>query len=164
MRERLVAVRDVRDGDRTIEGLGSVYRSEHLKLVRIAHLITGSNIAAEDLVHDAFEATLKRWDSVDDPAGYLYMAVVNRCRSFLRRRTLESRHAHIRPDVSMPPEIDEVWEALGSLPERRRTALVLRYYADLPIDRIAALMNTRPGTVKSLIHRGKLSLQEVLES
>lgn len=164
MTGRTVAVGDVAIGKPTVEALASVYRSEHLKLVRIAHLITGSNIAAEDLVHDAFEATLKRWDGVNDPAGYLYTAVVNRSRSFLRRRKLENRHTRREPGVSLPPEIDEVWEALKRIPERRRTALVLAYYADLPIDQIARLMNAAPGTVKSLIHRGKLSLQEALDA
>lgn len=164
MTERTLAMRDVAITKPTTEALGSVYRAEHLKLVRIAHLITGSNIAAEDVVHDAFEATLKRWDKVDDPAGYLYTAVANRSRSFLRRRKLEIRHTRQEPAVSLPPGIDEVWEALKRVPERRRTALVLHYYADLPIERIATLMNTAPGTVKSLIHRGKRSLQEVLES
>jgi RNA polymerase sigma factor (sigma-70 family) len=65
--------------------------------------------------------------------------------------------------VTLPPEIDEMWGALTRLPAKRRVALVLRYYEDLPIVEIAELMQVRPGTVKSLIHRGLASLKEQLK-
>ncbi|MBU1866279.1 MAG: sigma-70 family RNA polymerase sigma factor [Actinobacteria bacterium] len=140
----------------------AVYRQEQLRLVRLAHLITGSNGVAEELVHDAFIAAYRHWDEIADPAGYLYRSVVNRSRSLLRRRAVESRH---RPDplsVVLPPEIEEVWGALCRIPARRRTALVLRYYEDLSIAQIAELMNARPSTVRSLIHRGQESLRKEL--
>lgn len=139
-----------------------VYRQEHARLVRLAHLITGSNGVAEELVHDVFIGAYRRWHHIDDPTGYLYRAVVNRSRSFLRRLRLEMRHRLHHPEVVLPPEIDETWEALQRLPSRRRTALVLRYYADLPVSRIADYMGVRPGTVRSLIHRGHQSLREEL--
>jgi DNA-directed RNA polymerase specialized sigma24 family protein len=41
--------------------------------------------------------------------------------------------------------------------------LVLRFYEDLPNDEVARLMKTRPGTVKSLVHRGLNTLREVIE-
>jgi RNA polymerase sigma-70 factor (sigma-E family) len=144
------------------ERFEAVYRREQPRLVRLAFLITGSNGVAEELVHDAFTAAYRRWRRIDDPAGYLYRAVVNRSRSFLRRRRLEAKHRPHRPDVVLPPEIDEVWEALQRLPSRRRTALVLRYYADLTVAEIASYMGARPGTVRSLIHRGHQSLREEL--
>ena len=150
--------------DGVVEGFRSVYTAEVARLVRLAHLITGSNAAAEDLVHDAFLAAFDRWDRIDDPYAYMYRAVVNRSRSFLRRRRVELTYRSEGPGVALPPEIDEMWTALARLPARRRTALVLRYYADLPIEEIADLMNARPGTVRSLIHRGHESLRKVLES
>ena len=141
----------------------TTYRQEHLRLVRLAHLITGSNAVAEELVHDAFVAAYRRWDRISDPAGYLYRSVVNRSRSALRRRAIEWRHRPDSPDVSMPPEIDEVWEALRHIPARRRSVLVLRYYEDLSVDQIADMIGARPGTVRSLIHRGHESLRKELD-
>ena len=52
------------------------------------------------------------------------------------------------------PELDETWALLRALPERQRMALVLRFYEDLSEAEIARLLECRPGTVKSLIHRG----------
>jgi RNA polymerase sigma factor (sigma-70 family) len=64
--------------------------------------------------------------------------------------------------VEPAPELDELWTVLAGLPERRRAALVLRYYEDLPIDEIARLLDCRPGTVSSLLNRGLADLREVL--
>ena len=140
----------------------TTYRHEQLRLVRLAHLITGSNGVAEELVHDAFIAAWRRWDKISDPPGYLYRSVVNRSRSLLRRRAIESRLRDGHLSVVLPPEIDGVWGALSRIPPRRRTALVLRYYEDLSVAQIAKLMNARPGTVRSLIHRAHESLRKEL--
>jgi RNA polymerase sigma factor (sigma-70 family) len=68
----------------------------------------------------------------------------------------------VEPRVELPPDVDETWSALAKIPERRRVALVLRFYEDLPVAEIAALMDCRTGTVTSLIHRGLESMREVL--
>jgi RNA polymerase sigma factor (sigma-70 family) len=64
--------------------------------------------------------------------------------------------------VTLPPDVDETWTALAGIPERRRVALVLRFYEDLSIAEIAEVMDCRAGTVTSLIHRGLASMREVL--
>jgi DNA-directed RNA polymerase specialized sigma24 family protein len=46
---------------------------------------------------------------------------------------------------------------------RRRAALVLRYYEDLPVGEIARLLDCQPGTVSSLLHRGLADLRKVLD-
>lgn len=144
------------------EPFEGVYRREHARLVRLAHLITGSNAVAEELVHDVFIAAYKRWRRINDPSGYLYRSVVNRSRSSLRRRKLEAKHRIQGPEVVMPPEVDGVWDAIQRLPIRRKTALVLRYYADWTVDEIASVMRAKPATVRSLIHRAHQSLREEL--
>jgi RNA polymerase sigma factor (sigma-70 family) len=74
------------------------------------------------------------------------------------------KHARAeREPVSLPPELDEMWDALATLSERQRVALVCRFYEDLPISEIAEVLGCRPGTVKSLIHRGLASLREVID-
>ena len=51
-------------------------------------------------------------------------------------------------------ERSAVIDALNTLPPRKREALVLRYWLDLPLAEIADAMGVRLGTVKSLISRG----------
>lgn len=150
--------------EQSIGGFRDVYETAVPHLVRLAHLITGSNSAAEDVVHDVFVSAYRKWESIEDPNGYLYRAVVNRSRSILRRRTAELKFiAASEPSEDLPPELDEVWMALSRLPAKRRTVLVLRFYADLPVDVIAEIMGVREATVRSLIHRGYMSMRKELD-
>ena len=59
-----------------------------------------------------------------------------------------------------PPEIDETWDLLATLPRDQRVALVLRYYEDLPVDEIARIMECRPATARTRIHRALAKLRE----
>lgn len=143
----------------SFEGL---YRTSCAEMTRLAYLITGSLHVAEEVTHDSFIAVQRRWDSIDHPRAYLRQTVVNRSRSHLRRLQVQ-RSAPIEPSQPvLPQEIDETWQLVQQLPIKRRTAVVLRYYLDLPIAEIAALMNVRSGTVKSLLHRGRETLRKQL--
>ncbi|MEU2613019.1 sigma factor-like helix-turn-helix DNA-binding protein [Micromonospora sp. NPDC007271] len=53
--------------------------------------------------------------------------------------------------------------ALRRVRPRQRAALFLRFYLDLPEREIAAALGCRPGTVKTLIHRGLAALREHLD-
>ncbi|HET7489614.1 MAG TPA: sigma-70 family RNA polymerase sigma factor [Acidimicrobiales bacterium] len=59
--------------------------------------------------------------------------------------------------------MDETLAALAGLSARHRAALVLKFYADLPEAEIAEALGCRPGTVKSLLHRGLAALKEKIE-
>ena len=54
--------------------------------------------------------------------------------------------------------------ALAGLPSRRREAIVLRFWLDLPEREIAAAMGISPGTVKSHVSRGLAALGRVLRA
>jgi RNA polymerase sigma factor (sigma-70 family) len=136
-----------------LDGRLALFERERAGLVRLAHTITGSNQMAEDLVHDAYLRWAERPDLMN-PGGYLRMVVVNLARDVLRRRDVAERIRAERPVPLGEPVLDETWAVVRSLPERYRTALALRFYEDLPEREIAELMGVRPGTVKSLIHRG----------
>ena len=141
----------------------ALYESERGPLVRLAMSMVDDPERAAEIVHDAFERTYLRWGRVQEPGGYLRTAVVNGCRSELRRRRVVRRH----PDppaaaVTMPEGDDEVLRAMRGLRPRQRVALALRFYADLPEKEIAEAMGVRPGTVRSLISRGLSELRDEL--
>lgn len=143
-------------GDR--EPVDDVYARMRADLVRLAHLLTGSMDMAEDVVHDAFVASSRRWATIDDPDAYLRRAVTNAAYSALRSlgrdRDKSDRYGRRATVTLENPDLDETWDVLRSLPDRQRMAIVLRFYADRPEGEIAALLGCRPGTVRSLIHRG----------
>jgi RNA polymerase sigma-70 factor (ECF subfamily) len=57
-----------------------------------------------------------------------------------------------------------IQDALDSLPENQRTAIVLSKYDDLPQKEIAGIMQTTEGAVEALIQRAKSNLKLKLSS
>lgn len=146
----------------TVQNLESLYRSQYPGLVRLAHLLTGSNSVAEEIVQDAFEQLQKRWQSIATPKPYLRKMVVNRARGHHRRRAIERKHAPAPAPPVQPQEVDEVWPLIQRLSAKQRAVLVLRFYEDLPVGEISDVLGMRPGTVKSTLHRTLRTLEEKL--
>jgi len=142
--------------------LASLYLREREAMVRLARLLTGSMVVAEEIVQEAFLKMHKQGTPPENPAGYLRTTVANVSRSHLRRLHVERRQP--APDrVSFDdPVIDETWAAVCRLPFRQRAVLALRFYEDLPEAEIARLLGCRLGTVKSSLHRGLAKLRDEL--
>ena len=149
-----------------LDRLEALYRARYEPSVRLAHLLVGSRHLAEELTQDAFVRLLPRISATDNPGGYLRVVLVNLCRDHGRRQTMAGRHPQEPQPDAPPPGIPEtssaVWLALQQLPERQRVAITLRFYADVPGDEIARILDVRPTTVRSLIHRGLAALKEVV--
>jgi RNA polymerase sigma-70 factor (sigma-E family) len=156
--------------------LAALHRENYAALVRLATVVLGDVGLAEHVVQDAFVRLQMRWRGmrgIDRPAAYLRSAVLNGCRSQLRRQRVRDRHAARRtvPPAMAGPEAsalasddhDRVIAALRTLPARQREAVVLRYYLDLGEADIAAAMRVSAGSVKSHLHRGLAALSRVLE-
>ncbi len=142
--------------------LVELFRTERTSFVRLAYLLTGQRAVAEEIVQEAFISTHQAWPGVRDPVRYLRTTVVNRCRSWGRHQQVIRAHPVRRPET-VTHEADELWDALGRLDPRRRAAVVLRYYADLPHAEIAVLLGCRPATVRTSIHRALAQLRQEIE-
>jgi RNA polymerase sigma factor (sigma-70 family) len=137
-----------------------VFAAESAAMLRLAVGLVDMPERAEEIVQDAFEKTLLAWHRVRDPAAFLRTAVVNGCRSELRRRRVMRRHPLPSAGTTELDESDgALLAAIARLTPKRRIAITLRYYADLPEAEIAAAMGVRPGTVKSLISRALADLR-----
>ena len=148
--------------DHSEDDLAQVFHDRYERMVRLAYLVTADRGAAEEIVQDAFLALHRHWDDVDQPRAYLRTAVVNGCTSWGRRQTL-ARERQTAGPASTPFVADEMGDALKRLPEHQRTAIVLRYYADLPEAEIAAVLQCRRATVRSAIRRGIAALRKEIE-
>jgi RNA polymerase sigma-70 factor (sigma-E family) len=156
--------RDAVVGRRAVSGFDELYATEYAAMVRLAYLLVRDREAATEVTHDAFARVLERWDRLERPGGYLRTAVVNGSRDALRRRIFRRSRHHVagRIDLTTPAPDDYLADALARLQPRRRAAIVLRYYLDLSEAEIAATLGVRPGTVKSLLHRGLADLRAAL--
>ena len=54
-------------------------------------------------------------------------------------------------------------DAIRSLPEKYRTAFIMKEIQELPYETIAEVLKTSPGTIKSRLHRARELLQRKLE-
>jgi RNA polymerase sigma-70 factor (sigma-E family) len=151
-----------------------VFVRHHAELVRLALLLVGDQPTAEDVVQDVFARLHAR--RAERPAGadslpYIRAAVLNGCRSQLRRRAVAWRYAGAFGQLSGQATQDsaeqemirslertQVLAALAALPFRRREVLVLRYYVGLSEAEIARVLGISPGTVKSTAARGLAAL------
>jgi RNA polymerase sigma factor (sigma-70 family) len=139
-----------------------LYQASAARMLTTAWMLLGSRHAAEDAVQEAF-ATLAARDMADvrEPEAYLRTVVVNECRSVMRRRQRASA-APVDEGVHLDSSDLEMRDALARLNPRRRTVVVLRFYEDMKVDDIAAVLGCRPGTVSSLLHRALKDLREVI--
>jgi RNA polymerase sigma factor (sigma-70 family) len=138
------------------------YRQCWDRMVRTATLMVGRPAVAEELVQEAFLKVQPRYAALDAPAAYLRTVVLNRCRNHLRRTSLERARTPAPALEVHDPELDATWQELQRLTPRKRAAIVLRFYEDLPIEQVASALGCRPGTASSLIHRALDDLREVL--
>lgn len=142
--------------------LVELYEQHYERLVRLAYLVSGRASVAEEVVQDAFIKAHRSWNEVRDPLAFLRTAVVNGCRSWGRRQKLE-RERRPRAPEPVRQEPDELWDALATLNHRARTAIVLRFYADLPDAHIAEILGCRVPAVRTTIHRAVAALRREID-
>jgi RNA polymerase sigma-70 factor (sigma-E family) len=144
-------------------------RAQTSGLLRTAYLLTGSAAAAEDLVQDTFLRLYPKWhrvETADAPLAYVRRSMTNGFLNEKRRASSRDLTVATVPDrledgdaYTQLLDRDQVQALLAQLPARQRAALVLRYFSDLPDDDIAAALDCRVGTVRSLISRGLATLR-----
>ena len=146
----------------------SWYRSQHPRLVAALCAVTQEADVARDAADEAFARSLLDWERVRamrSPAGWTYRVALNELRRTVRRRGIERRlTARLPPPSPVPePHYQEVWTLLASLSRRQRTAVVLRYVADLAEADIAVAMGVRRGTVASTLFDAHHRLGALME-
>lgn len=136
--------------------------ARYTALLRTAFLLTGHRADAEDLLQTTLARCVPAWHRISgDPEPYVRKALVRENVSRWRRRRWREVTTDVIDDgiaggVTDPSAADRVAlvRALEQLPERQRTAVVLRHVEGLPEREVAATMNCSVGTVKSQTHTG----------
>jgi RNA polymerase sigma-70 factor (ECF subfamily) len=132
---------------------------------------------AEDVTQQAFWnawRALDRFDTDRPFRNWLLRIASNLCRNRIAARM----RAKVRPPVGgeeAPPDIEaptaatgpneraeSVREAIASLPERYRVAVILHYVQGLSLEAISEVTEIPVATVKTHLHRGRQALRERL--
>jgi RNA polymerase sigma factor (sigma-70 family) len=153
-----------------------LFRRHYAVLLRLGVVMLGSREAAEDAVQDAFVALHRHRSSLRDPEAaeaYLRSAVLNRCRSWVRRQATQrvprplmlTRDHQESPEDTMVvrDEVGSLVALLRTLPRRQREVLACRYVLELTVAETALLLQISQGSVKAHTHRGLQALQQRIE-
>jgi RNA polymerase sigma-70 factor, ECF subfamily len=139
-----------------------------------ARTLTGDATAADDL---AQEALMKAWDARasyqmgTNMKAWTFMILRNQFYSEKRRSwrsTQLDQEAAERTliavdDPEAPVALDELRQALKTLPEEQREALILVGAGGFAYEEAAAICQCAVGTVKSRVSRARKALQAALE-
>jgi RNA polymerase sigma-70 factor (ECF subfamily) len=153
--------------------LGSLYERHAGDVYRFALYLSGNATLAEDIVSETF---LRVWGArervgVATVKGYLFAITRN---LFLQSRRTGQRHDALSDRLEDPArradetaetesELRAVIEALQSLPELDRSAILLRAFEGLPYDEVAATLGVTEGAAKVRVHRARRQLAAALE-
>lgn len=158
-------VRQAIDGDR--DAFSELMRTSAPRQYAVATLILRDPSRAQDAVQEAFVSAWKGMAALRDPNAWdawLHRLTVRACfrsvRREKRRRTIEL-HVVPDPEPTTPEtpltsllERERLDRELDRLPIEQRAVIVLRFYADLPLDEVADILDIPIGTAKSRQSRG----------
>lgn len=181
-------VRRAQAGD--AEAFAGLVRSYQRRVVSVAYRLVGNVEDASDVSQDAFVRAFRCLGQLDDPARFgpwLMRIVSNQSLNFRRLRS--SRAAASLDDMvmdpaegrrpatgsklaseaddsagSMPAELhDAISEALATLPDKQRLALVLFSVEGMPQKEVAEVLECSVELVKWNVFQARKKLKDLLE-
>lgn len=155
-----------------------IYEKYKYLLMTVAEKIIGDHHYAEDVVHEAFIKIAKNMKHIGDPESnktkrYLItvtkntaidMYRINKVRGRMAAYVEKMEYCELPMSYFMEEEENVVLIALRKLPAQYRDIFLLKYSSELDNKEIAMLLNLTEGTVRQRIARGKVVLQEEIES
>lgn len=136
--------------------------------LRLAMLLTGDPLRAEELLQDSLVKLYERWRKLAQPDqahAYLRRILTNghiSARGRLRRERLVAAVPERGYQADPHPDAEPLRRALLALPPRQRAIVVLRHYEDMSERDIAELLGLNVGTVKSQNARGLEKLRQAM--
>ena len=133
----------------------------------VAYRLLGRMEDAQDAAQEVFLRLFQKRDQIQgDPKPWLYRVTVNVCNDWYRKRTLiaepDENAADPSADALATITLDErkrlLKEALQTLPERERMAIVLRDIEGHSTQEVAKILGVEEVTVRSQISVARVKL------
>jgi RNA polymerase sigma-70 factor (ECF subfamily) len=146
--------------------LEALYRRRYDHFVRVAAAVIGDGEQGRDAVQAAFAVAIRKRRSFRGTGpleAWLWRIVVNEARRLARQqRVLPLAGSEFSSADGQPFDRLELRSWVAALPDRQRTALFLRYFADLDYRTIADLLGVEVGTVSATLSSAQARLRRDL--
>ncbi|MBD5346577.1 MAG: sigma-70 family RNA polymerase sigma factor [Bacteroides sp.] len=137
--------------------------------------MVNSHEDANDLLQNTF---LKAWNSLDAFRGdarlstWLHKIAINESLTFLERErkrlnlSIDDEEARIIHAIEADTDIDgdhlrqELRKAIASLPEKQRLVFNMRYYDDMPYEKMSEILGTSSGALKASYHHAVKKIEQ----
>jgi RNA polymerase sigma-70 factor, ECF subfamily len=146
----------------------SLYRAKAPELILYGRALGLSHAEAQDVLHETFVALMARAQRPEQPEHYCVRTYRNRAlnyrRSLWRRltRELESKRWFERSPDHSPAE-RAAMQALATLPQEQREAIVLKIWHEHTFDEIGELLGISPNTAAGRYRYGLQKLRTHLK-
>ena len=150
----------------SLNELEALYRSRFEVFVRVAASVTGDSDRARDAVQEAFARAVRgrRSFRCEGPLeAWVWRIVLNAARSAAPKASPTMDEDRLAASNGHPERDVELRVALARLPERQRTTVFLRYYADLEYAAIGDVLGIQTGTVSATLNAAHAALRSQLE-
>lgn len=157
-------------GDRL--ALQQLLKSEKEKLYRMAYTYVKNEEEALEIFQQTVLQAIESIHQLKKPAYFstwLTRICINKALAVLKKNKklvvmdeVEEQRTENDSSAAIAQQLD-VANALSLLPEKYKTALMLRYYRDFTVKQIAEVMNCPEGSVKTILHRGLALLKKDLK-
>lgn len=179
-------VKKLKCGDKT--AFDELYKAYVGKLYRMAFMITNNKSDSEDIVQETFVKCFLHRESIRDETAFeswLCQILVRTAWRYRKKQKpdysleeltgtdmesglgerlmLDEQAVQPLEEVLKKEENLRVKEAVMRLNMKQRTVIVLYYFCELPVEEIARITGSFPGTVKSRLFQARKSLRKMLE-
>ncbi|WP_066321584.1 RNA polymerase sigma factor SigW [Bacillus sp. FJAT-29814] len=176
-------IKQVIKGDQ--DAFGEIVEIYKNSVYQLCYRMLGNSHEAEDIAQEAFlraYVNIKSFNQDLKFSTWLFRIATNLCIDRIRKKKPDyyldaevagteglTMYSQIPSDTELPEkeleslELQEtVQKEILKLPEKYRSAIVLKYIEDLSLNEISEILDLPLGTVKTRIHRGREALRQQL--
>lgn len=166
-------MRRIQDGD--MVAFNDMVNNYKDRLMNVIGRMLSSAEEAEDVVQETFIRVYQHRRSFDFKhcfSTWIYTIALNLARNELRRRKrvkfmdifdMQGHESEIAVEMKIPSGLGPTLErAISGLPDKYRTAFVLRDMQEMSYDEVSQVMSVPLGTVKSRVNRARAILRAKL--
>lgn len=148
--------------------------SQYRFIYRVAFRVVGQKSDAEDVTQTVclrLATSLSSFDGRASFTSWLYRVTMNVARDFLRsqarRKTLADGAAavaldHVNAEQDALRPVEDIWNAVRTLPEKQRDAVILVHGEELSQEEAARIMSCKKVTVAWHLHNARKALRDLL--